>query len=102
MLIQQHMLMLLRPCPRSLQMYILMDSVVLSNNVPQSLQHRGHVLHSVVVAKTDPDRHLAFLKQGQFGEVDRIKMSSTASYAPVHKELRKLRSTYACHRQAEG
>ena len=31
-----------------------MNSVILRNNVLQSLQHRGHVLQSVVVAKTDP------------------------------------------------
>ena len=31
-----------------------MNSVILSNNVLQSLQHRGHVLQSMVVAKTDP------------------------------------------------
>ena len=41
-------------CPRSLPIHILMNSVILSNNVLQSLQHRGHVLQSVVVAKTDP------------------------------------------------
>ena len=41
-------------CPRSLPIYILMNSVILRNNVLQSLQHRGHVLQSMVVAKTDP------------------------------------------------
>ena len=41
-------------CPGSIPIYILMNSVILRNNVLQSLQHRGHVFQSVVVAKTDP------------------------------------------------
>ena len=50
--------MLLRPCVRDpfQYMYILMNSVILRNNVLQSLQHRGHVLQSVVVAKTEPGK----------------------------------------------
>ena len=48
--------MLLRPCVRDpfQYMYILMNSVILRNNVLQSPQHRGHVLQSMVVAKTEP------------------------------------------------